>query len=65
MRQTREDTISTADSADVISYLATLRMDGVGNCSIPQNEAPRGQVFWHDLSPITFVKALPTAQANV
>jgi len=65
MRQTREDTISTADSADVISYLATLRMDGVGNCSIPQNEAPRGQVFWHDLSPITFAKALPTAQTNV
>jgi len=52
MKQAREDTISTMDSADMVSYLATMRMEGVGDCSIPHSDMPRGEVLWHDLSPI-------------
>eukprot|EP00092_Neocalanus_flemingeri_P023823 GFUD01025848.1.p1 GENE.GFUD01025848.1~~GFUD01025848.1.p1 ORF type:complete len:319 (-),score=106.92 GFUD01025848.1:245-1201(-) len=50
MRQAREDTISTQDSADMISYLATMRLEGVGDCSVPQTAVPKGEVLWHDLS---------------
>ena len=50
MMQAREDTISTQDSADIISYLATMRMEGVGDCSVPHSDMPRGEVLWHDLS---------------
>ena len=34
------------------AYLATLHMRGVGDCSTPYDEVPRGQVLRHDLSLI-------------
>ncbi len=49
MNLTREETISLSDAADVISYLATLNMNKVGDCS-SYPEMPKGQVFWHDMS---------------
>jgi len=52
MRLLRSETISVSDSADVIAYLATMRMQGVGDCSIPNDQVPRGKVLWHDLSII-------------
>ena len=63
MKQAREDTISDMDSADMISYLATMRMEGVGDCSIPNSDMPRGEVLWHDLSPI-ITRDGNTAQAR-
>jgi len=50
MRLSKEETISVADSADIASYLATLHMSGVGDCSLPLEETPRGKVLWHDLT---------------
>ena len=50
MRQTKENTISVQDGADVIAYLATLRMEGIGDCSVPQADVPRGANLWHDLN---------------
>jgi len=50
MKLTREETISASDAADVISYLATLKMDGVGDCSRKKERMPKGQVFWHDMT---------------
>ena len=29
-----------------------MHMKGVGDCSIPYHEVPRGKVLWHDLSII-------------
>ena len=70
MRLPRDETISVADSADVIGnlgvrkkdtqgyiagYLATMNMVGLGDCTIPYEEVPQGQVLWHDLS--TFKEA--------
>jgi len=52
MRQTREETISVSDSADMLSYLATLRLEGVGDCTVPHSALPRGSVLWHDLTPV-------------
>lgn len=50
MRLPRSETISVSDSADVIGYLATLHMVGLGDCTVPYEEVPQGQVLWHDLS---------------
>jgi len=51
MRLEEEDTISAQDSADMISYLATMRLEGVGDCSVPHSDLPKGEWLWHDLSP--------------
>ena len=29
-----------------------MHMKGVGDCSIPYQQVPRGKVLWHDLSEI-------------
>lgn len=50
MRQCLEDTISVEDCADVVSYLATLRLEGVGDCTMPLSALPKGEVLWHDLT---------------
>ena len=53
MNLTEKETISLSDAADVISYLATLYMDKAGDCySYPDPEMPKGQVFWHDMTPL-------------
>ena len=51
MNLSKEETISLSDAADVIAYLATLYMDKVGDC-YSYLEMPKGQVFWHDMSPL-------------
>ena len=50
MRLTKEETISVGDCADISSYLATLHMSGVGDCTLSQETSPRGKVLWHDLT---------------
>ena len=70
MRLPRTETISVADSADVIGtdiifnvsetkttysvagYLATMHMPGLGDCTTPYEDVPRGKVLWHDLSVV-------------
>jgi len=52
MKLTEEETISVDDAADTISYLATLKMSGVGEDKVPRNMVPRGKFLWHDLTPM-------------
>ena len=40
----------TATTTNITSYLATLYMGGVRDCSIPFEKVPRGPVLWHGLS---------------
>ena len=64
MRLSKEETISVSDSADITSYLATLHMGGVGDCSIPFEKVPRGQVLWHDLSIMNDVGSSEDQQSS-
>jgi len=50
MRLPRKETISVSDSADIVAYLATMHMAGLGDCTVPFQDVPKGQVLWHDLS---------------
>jgi len=62
MRLPRSETISVTDSADVIGYLATLHMVGLGDCTVPYEEVPQGQVLWHDLSVFKEAEGDPNYQ---
>ena len=62
MKLTREETISASDAADVISYLATLKMDKVGDCT-SWKKMPKGQVFWHDMTYMKDRKPRKRAEA--
>ena len=63
-RLSKEETISVSDSADITFYLATLHMGGVGDCSIPFEKVPRGQVLWHDLSIMNDVGSSEDQQSS-